>query len=193
MAETKDDRVALIDLDGTVADYDGAMQRELEKLRAPEEPAVRYERDPPVHIENRSRLIRRQPGFWRELARIPLGFEVVDELRELGFMLHVLTAGPKSSMSAWTEKAEWCREHLPDAFVTVTQDKSLVYGRVLVDDWPPYFEKWLAVRPRGLVIAVAHEWNAHVTHPSVLRYTGKNRAELRAALKAAYDREKPGA
>ena len=189
MAEPNEDRVALIDLDGTVADYDGAMQAELEKLRGPDEPVRWADRDAPPFIEARRSLVRKKPGFWRDLARIPLGFEVVDELRDLGYMLHVLTAGPKSTTSAWTEKAEWCRENLPDAFVTVTQDKSLVYGRVLVDDWPPYFEKWLSVRPRGLVVAVAHDWNAHIAHPNVIRYDGSNRAELRAALKAAYDRK----
>ncbi|HEY4222996.1 MAG TPA: hypothetical protein VGO62_16680, partial [Myxococcota bacterium] len=168
-----------------VADYDGAMRRELEKLRAPGEgPEV----DGAPYVEARRSLIRKQNGFWKNLARIPLGFEIVEELRELGFMLHVLTAGPKSTPSAWTEKAEWCREHLPDAFVTVTQDKSLVYGRILVDDWPAYFEKWLINRPRGLVVAVAHEWNAHVQHPNVLRYDGSNRAELKRVLRAAFER-----
>ena len=190
MAETKEDRVALIDLDGTVADYDGTMKRELEKLRDPLELAS-DDREAPPHIEARRALIRKVPGFWRTLPRIERGFEIVEELRELGFMLHVLTAGPKSTPSAWTEKAEWCREHLPDAFVTVTQDKSLVYGRILVDDWPPYFEKWLTNRKRGLVVAVAHPWNAHVKHPNVVRYDGTNRTEVRAALKAAYER-KPG-
>ena len=112
----------------------------------------------------------------------------------MGFLLHVLTKGPKYTRAAWSEKADWCAENLPDALITVTQDKSLMYGRVLVDDYPPYFEKWLEVRPRGLVVCVAHPWNGDFAkggakeHPNVFRYNGTNREELRLALKSAFER-----
>jgi 5'(3')-deoxyribonucleotidase len=198
--EQSDDRWALVDLDGTVADYDAALTDAMRAIQGPDEPpyANRYEdggvrREVP-HVEARRKLIQRQPGFWKGLRRLPLGFEVVDELRDLGFSLHVLTKGPTTTPSAWSEKVEWCSEHLPDAIVTVTGDKSFVYGRVLFDDFPPYFEKWLAVRPRGLVVCVAHPWNAEYAAggaketPSVLRYDGTNRAELRARLSRAYER-----
>jgi hypothetical protein len=146
------------------------------------------------HIEARRKLIQRQPGFWRGLAPLPRGFEVVDELRALGFELHVLTKGPRSNPHAWSEKVEWCAERLPDANVTVTGDKALVYGRVLVDDWPPYFTRWLEARPRGLVVCVAHPWNEGFApsgldaHARVLRYDGTNRDELRHRLVRAYER-----
>jgi 5'(3')-deoxyribonucleotidase len=190
-----EDQVALIDLDGTVADYDGEMARGMRDLKSPGEPDFPGWDDVPNHIEARRNLIKRQPGFWRGLPRLELGFHVVEELRALGFMLHVLTKGPKATTSAWTEKVEWSREHLPDAFVTVTQDKSLVYGKIFVDDFPPYFEAWLTVRPRGLVVCVAHDWNGEYTkggtkeHPNVFRYNGANREELRQALQRAYVRK----
>jgi 5'-nucleotidase len=190
-----EDQVALIDLDGTVADYDGEMDRNLQLLRGPTEEHFRGWDDVPPHIEARRNLIKRQPGFWRSLPRLELGFHIVEELRALQFLLHVLTKGPKYTTGAWTEKADWCRENLPDAFVTVTQDKSLVFGKVLVDDYPPYFEKWLEVRPRGLVICVAHDWNGVYArdgakaHPNVFRYNGSNREELRSVLRLAYNRK----
>jgi 5'(3')-deoxyribonucleotidase len=191
------DRIALIDLDGTVADYDRAMRAAMDSLRAPSEPSSETPRDgEPAHIEARRKLIQQKPGFWRNLAPLASGFDVVEELRVLGFELHVLTKGPRSSPNAWSEKVEWCGEHLPDASVTVTGDKSLVYGRVLVDDFPPYFTKWLAVRPRGLVVCVAHPWNVEYAvggaaqHPNVLRYGGPDdRLELRRRLACAYERE----
>lgn len=185
------DRIALIDLDGTVADYDGAMRAALETIRSPGEPEFGGWDAVPPYMKARMDLIKRQTGFWKKLPRLELGFHIVEELRKLGFEMHTLTKGPKRTTSAWTEKVEWSQEHISDALVTVTQDKSLVYGRVLVDDFPPYFEKWLEVRPRGLVIAVAHPWNADVKHPNVVRYDGNNRDEVIERLRRAYER-KPG-
>lgn len=189
------DNVALIDLDGTCADYSGVMKERMRALQAPEEEPY-IDRltlggprgAEPSHIEARRKLVQRIPGFWRDLPRIELGFEVVDLLREIGFDLHVLTKGPLKCASAWSEKVEWCQRHLPDALVSVSTDKSLVYGRVLVDDWPDYFEKWLEVRPRGLVVAIAHPWNADVIDPRVFRYDGTNRDELKRRLTVAYER-----
>jgi 5'(3')-deoxyribonucleotidase len=194
MADVIEDRIALIDLDGTVADYDSALRDAMRTLQSPDEPPYAQRHHEPPHVEARRKMIQRQPGFWRTLKRLPLGFEVVEELRSLGFVLHVLTKGPSTTPSAWSEKVEWCREHLPDALVTVTSDKSLVYGRVLFDDFPPYFAPWLAVRPRGLVVCVAHPWNEGYAnggpeeHERVLRYDGSNRDELRARLVRAFDR-----
>lgn len=192
------DRIALIDLDGTVADYDSALREAMRTLQAPNEPpyADRYTGGvEPPYIEARRKMVQRVPGFWRGLAKLDLGFRVVQELREWGFALHVLTKGPQKNGPAWGEKLEWCQEHLPDATVTVTGDKSLVYGRVLFDDYPDYFEKWLAVRPRGLVISVAHPWNEGYApggpkeRPNVIRYDGTNHPVLRDAIRHAYERQ----
>jgi 5'-nucleotidase len=53
---------------------------------------------------------------------------------------------------------------------------------VLVDDWPPYVERWLQWRPRGLVILPAQRWNEGFSHPNALRYDGSNLAQVREAL-----------
>jgi 5'(3')-deoxyribonucleotidase len=196
MQGTDRDQVALIDLDGTVADYDEAIVREMRAIQSPEEAPFGSQhgaREVPF-VEARRKLIQRQPGFWRKLKPIARGFEVVEDLRSLKFSLHVLTKGPTSTPSAWSEKVEWCQEYLADATVTVTGDKSLVYGRILFDDYPPYFLEWLEVRPRGLVVCLAHPWNEGFAkggrdeRPNVLRYDGTNRDELREALRRAHDR-----
>jgi len=192
------DHIALVDLDSTVADYDKALREAMRSIEAPNEPsyADRYTGGTePAYIEARRKLIQQKPGFWRNLEKIPLGFQVVDELRKTGFMLHVLTKGPQKNGAAWGEKLDWSREHLPDATVTVTGDKSIVYGRVLFDDFPPYFLAWLANRPRGLVVCVAHAWNEGFkkggaeAHPNVIRYDGTDVIELREALRRARERE----
>jgi 5'-nucleotidase len=190
MADPK--KVALFDLDGTLVDLEKALNAELVKLVAPGElPFIRttLDEDGPEHIKNRRRLIFSQSGFWRNLPRFRLGWTVLEITKILGFESHILTHGPVKSPNAWSEKLEWCSRELPGEPVTVTRDKSLVYGRVLVDDWPPYIIPWLKSRPRGLVIMPAHAYNEGFTHPRVIRYTGFNTLEVSIALEKAYERK----
>ena len=153
--------IALVDMDGTLVDYDKALQRDLAVLASPGEPPYAYgpKADQPDYIKARHNLIRTQVGWWRDLPRYEYGFRIHDRLVKAGFAIHILTKGPRRTTSAWTEKVDWCRMHVPDATVHVTEDKGLVYGRVLVDDWPPYVEAWLKWRPRGLVLMPAWPWN----------------------------------
>ena len=179
--------VALIDMDGTVADFDGQMQRDLEAMRGPDE--APYEAHPgkhPRHIEARMRIIKQRPGWWRELPTLRFGMRMISALKSHGLTLNVLTKGPFRNTPAWTEKVEWCREHLPGVAVTITEDKGLSYGKVLMDDYPPYIERWLEWRPRGLVIMPDQKWNKDFTHPNVIRWDGSTEAltEITTRLKA---------
>lgn len=151
--------VALLDMDGTVANYDGTMAEAMERLRSPDEPTWTPGGEVPPWMEARSRLVATQPGFWRNLPKLQAGFDIANALAALDFEVHVLTKGPSRKSIAWTEKKDWCDEHLPSALVTITEAKRLVYGKVLVDDWPPYFTEWLHHRPRGVVVVPAQPWN----------------------------------
>lgn len=185
---------ALLDLDGTVADYQGALRRDMMKIVSPDEVEAVFDifsigrGRRPDWFEARRDLITRQPGWWRNLARLELGFEIVNVLQTYGFTIDVLTQGPATKPQAWAEKLEWCAEHLPDANVTITRNKALTYGRVLVDDWPGFVGPWLENRPRGLAVVPAQPWNEDFKHPNVFRYDGTNYEELRAAVMAARDR-----
>jgi len=197
--------IALIDMDGTVADFDGAMRTKLAELAGPRErkdPETldRLRKEP--WMAARRSLIKSQPGFWRNLKPLFEGMEVVRLMRQIGFRLVVLTKGPHQTTGAWTEKVEWAREWITDAGVCIVDDtdsgKGLVYGKVLFDDWPAYIESWLKWRPRGLVIMTDQVWNRDFTHPNVVRFSpvGGQRSLsgqrqdmfLRDKLQAAYDR-----
>ena len=175
--------VALIDMDGTLADYAGAMRRDLEVLQGPVDPGLHelevLERTYP-YMRARMDMIKRQPDWWQGLEVLPEGFEVVSMLRKLDYKLHILTKGPKRNVDAWTQKAKWCQRWIPDAEITITLDKGLVYGRVLVDDWPDYIDAWLAHRPRGLVVMPNQPWNQGYRHPQVMRLVAQNHIDVQA-------------
>lgn len=181
--------LALVDLDGTLANYDKAMRESLAKLAGPNEPIWEYSRDnEPDYIYNRQQLIKADPNWWKNLEKFQLGWDVLAVIRELDFDIMVLTQGPRKNANAWKGKVEWCLEHLPDVDIDITRQKSGRYGRVLVDDFPEYIEEWLKTRPRGLVIMPAHPWNKDFEHPQILRYDGTNIEEVRTALMAAKNR-----
>ncbi len=182
MKESTAEAIALVDLDGTLCDYNGVMARDLAKLASPDEPTEFPIGEPrPGWHKARSQLIKAQPGWWRNLPRHEPGFQVLKQMRALHFNIHILTKGPWMS-SAWKEKVEWCREHVPDASIHISEDKGLIYGKVLMDDWPPYIRRWLQWRPRGLVIMPAWPWNAEFQHPNVIRFDGSNLDEINRRL-----------
>lgn len=186
------DKIALFDLDGTLANYDQAMARDLASLASPGEPTYNFHDHPPQYLENRMDLIKLKPNWWLELEEFQLGFDVLKASITIGYNIHVLTQGPLTKPNAWEEKLQWSHQHvLPlcqEAGITITRDKSLVYGRVLVDDYPPFMLSWLKHRPRGLGIMPASEENRNFVHPQVVRYDGTNLNEVVRELRSAYER-----
>jgi len=180
-----DNRVALFDMDGTLADYDKALKQAMLKMASPYDPPLEGNYySMPEYLQARRHAITAQVGWWLKLERFQLGWDVLAAVKELDYRIVVLTKGPSSKPSAWGEKIQWCAEHLGDTIegVTITHDKGLVYGKVLVDDWPSYVESWLEWRPRGLVIMPAHPHNENFRHPNVVRYDGSNLDEVKERL-----------
>ncbi len=182
--------IALFDLDSTLADYSKAMERDYNLIKSPGDPEFEdFMENPPAYLKERKYFIRDRPGWWENLERFQKGFDILNIARELEFMIYILTKAPKSHPAAWTEKANWVRNHIPDArSITITEDKSPVYGKVLVDDYPPYLTGWLANRPRGLAIIPTQSWNKDFKHPNAIKYDGTNLDQVRKALEIAKKR-----
>jgi 5'-nucleotidase len=188
--------VALFDMDGSLADYDAALRRDLRAMRAPCEPPILDDssmhdlEDRYPHLEARTHFIKSTPSWWATLPRIEMGFTVVRMAREIGYEINVLTKGPALHPVAWKEKLEWCRAQpeLNDAAIHITMNKGLVYGALFYDDFPPYMEAWLRHRPRGLGIMPVTAYNLNFSRPNVIRWDGTNIEAVRAGMLAAYSR-----
>ncbi|MDD4983536.1 MAG: hypothetical protein PHH82_01695 [Candidatus ainarchaeum sp.] len=192
--EQNHDNIALFDLDGTLCDYDKAIIADYNLIKSSGDPE--YESFSPK-IQNspalkaRIKLIRNQPGWWAKLEKYKPGFDILNLARELDFSINILTKGPRSSPNAYTEKVEWIKTNLAeyDVSITISEDKGLVYGKILVDDYPEYIIDWLRNRPRGLVIMPDQAWNKDFKHENVLRYTGKNLEQVKKAMILSRDKK----
>lgn len=183
--------IALFDMDGTICDYDATLFADLEKLRGPDEPVFHppIKDRAPAYIQERAKLIQACKNWWANLPKFKLGFDLWDLAGELEFQRMILTQGPRRNPNAWTGKKLWIDKNLgPDTDIIITRDKGLVYGKVLVDDFPKYIERWLEWRPRGLVIMPANPENQDYKHPQVIRYDGSNLDQVREAMKLARER-----
>lgn len=192
MYAQESERIALFDMDGTLFDLDSRMKEELEKMRSPDEPEISNPFEDLPWLENRRRAIKRVSGFWRSLPKWKPGWDILEIAKEIGFDIHILTKGPSSKGMgiSWMEKMECIRDHFgSDVTLHISENKSVTYGRVLVDDFESYVKDWLHRRCRGLSIMPAHEYNKDFKHPNVIRYDGTNHNEVRLALQAAYDRD----
>lgn len=189
----ENDQIALVDMDGTLCDYDGAMKRDLNLIKSQDELIVNNLWDESTtYLKERMKIIKKQPNWWLNLEPIPSGMRMIHLLDSLGFKIHILTQGPATTASAWTEKVEWCQKHLNhlDYDITITRNKGLVYGKVLFDDYPEYIMRWLKWRPRGLVIMPENSFNKNLVHPNVFHYSGpESMEEAKRLLISIRDRE----
>lgn len=184
-----DEKVALVDMDGTLCDFRGALDRDVARVLNGRGDEVKV---PPCVIQEIEWLIRGQAGWYYNLKPLPLGFEIVKMLQEIGFRIMILTKSSKQSKNAWSEKAAWIAEHLSeDVEMTVTQDKGLYYGRVLIDDFPGHFLRWMDHRPRGIVVMPTQAWNKDTSRrPNLYPVSSREDLEkVRPVLEEAFERK----
>ncbi|WP_186510917.1 5' nucleotidase, NT5C type [Caenimonas sedimenti] len=146
--------LALVDLGDTLAECTPALEAGLARLGSSHAA---------LGADVRRLHVMSAPGFWLQLVPRPAGFALLGQLREAGYRVAVLTKGPRAPGHVWADKVAWCRAHLPDVPVIITDDKSLVAGDLLVDDWLPYVEDWQRCWPGGRAIVPAQPWNKSMT------------------------------
>ncbi|MDE1871514.1 MAG: hypothetical protein KGI06_04735 [Candidatus Micrarchaeota archaeon] len=180
----QNENVALFDMDGTLCDYDGQLSKDLKGLMSPGESEFSGRIDKaPDYVKRRADILRSSQDWWKNLPKLQLGWDVLEIAQELDYRIMILTQGPRKNPSAWTGKKLWIDEKLgQDVDITITRDKGLVYGKILVDDFPEYAERWLTWRKNGLVIMPVNKSNEDYSHRQVIKYDGTNLEEVRHAM-----------
>ena len=182
----------MFDLDDALYDYAGQLRRDLELLMSPQEEPLAENLwiGAAPWLKRRMHMIKNQPGWWLNLPRFQLGWDVYAVAVKIGYEIEILTKGPSSTFGAWSEKAErvWKDFGREVAVNIVGGTKRRTYARVLVDDYPPYIFDWLTHRPRGLAIMPAHEYSADIEHPNIIRYDGTNLDDVAEAMTRAFER-----
>lgn len=95
-----------IDMDGVIVDFDA------------------YRLDNEMTVDE----VKYTPGAYRNMKPIPGAVEAVKRLIELGFDVWIATKPPTGGTHAYSEKAEWIIEHLPELKrnIIITHDKGLL-------------------------------------------------------------------
>lgn len=194
------DKIALFDLDGCLADFDMGLYLGLLRISSKEERLwlAKYSNEngyafrtleKTSYWNERMKLIKAQSGWWRNLERIEIGFEILREAQRIGFEINILTKASRNHTASWSEKIEWVKNQpeLRDVDIHVVMNKGLVYGTFLYDDFDDYMTKWLEHRPRGLGIMPPQ--CKKLDHPNVIRWTGRNFEEITEAMQIAYNRK----
>lgn len=177
--------IVLFDMDGTLVDYEKTLNADMARLEAPNEPSyIEFSRGQlPDYLEARADLIRGRVSWWANLPKLNIGFDIWHLCTRLDLRKVILTQGSRKNPKSWMGKKMWIDSNISsETDVTITRDKSLMYGKVLVDDYPDYITKWLKWRPRGLVIMPAHYYNEGFEHVQVVRYNGGNYREVEKAI-----------
>jgi len=94
------ENIALVDMDGTLADFRGALDRDL-RARLGDD----LEKLSPKTLQQVEYLIRGQGGWYRNLKPLPLGFALVKMLQSIGFRIMIMTKSSKEAKNAWTDSA----------------------------------------------------------------------------------------
>lgn len=131
----------LVDLDGVVADWGFGYNR----YRV--DPMPRYEERATwdlnaglsAGLRSHTKMIMEHPGFYRDLPVIEGAKEAISSLRAWGHDVRFVSTPYATNESCASDKFAWVEEHFGQSMrlmTTLTFDKTLVRGDVLIDDKP---------------------------------------------------------
>ncbi|NXW77211.1 NT5C protein, partial [Hirundo rustica] len=138
----------LVDMDGVLADFEGAVLREF-RARFPAEPRVELEERRGFSVREQYRSLREDlaakvasvyesPGFFLDLDPVPGALEAVQEMLQMqDTEVFICTSPLRNYEHCVVEKYKWVEKHLGPKFVEriiLTRDKTMVAADLLFDD-----------------------------------------------------------
>lgn len=167
----------LLDIDGVVADFLGAVRRVVAEVSSQKVQCTQWDflaelqqLRPVEYRHYRKRSAER--GFCGAIPLLPDAASFVEQLRSR-YRVVALTP-PLAHCPTWeSERRQWLRGHLnfEPRDVVFANDKTLVGGAVLLDDRPENVRDWAAAHLSGRGMLMAAEYNAGrgYTYAEVLR------------------------
>jgi 5'(3')-deoxyribonucleotidase len=156
----------LIDVDGVLADFAGALLEEF-PLDLPEKPPwdIINLYDP----ERRKAVYERlaDPQWWIDLPVIDGAKEGIQYLESLGHKLFYVTS-PWESCEEWKPaRRTWLNQHfnVPPENVFPAEDKSWFRGDYLIDDKPKHITDWSSENPDGVAYLYDTPFNQNFRWP----------------------------
>ncbi|MRI59017.1 MAG: hypothetical protein C6H99_05880 [Epsilonproteobacteria bacterium] len=75
------------------------------------------------------------PGIFSKMKPMPGALEAIEKLWD-SYDIYILSTAPWENPSAWSDKLEWIKRHVPKAYkrLILTHNKHLNKGDFLVDD-----------------------------------------------------------
>lgn len=152
----------LLDCDGVLADWTGAVARVVEKHGEVFNHGVWFDQQKlPPASRNKVMSELSRAGFCYDLEALPGAIQGVKDLVAAGCDVHFVTSLWNSPTWAY-DRQRWLQKHgLLDSYsrLVFAKNKWVVKGDILVDDKISNVEKWAAEWPNGIGICWAQPWN----------------------------------
>ena len=132
------DRILLIDMDNTIADFDGALKEQFNK----QFPSLKWDETRlsfryPSEIGKECRQIMCQQRFFGNLKPIAGAIQAIKEISMDGWNIFFCTSPLRQYQYCVPEKYEWIEKHFGHEWICkiiTSKDKTLVCGDYLIDD-----------------------------------------------------------
>ena len=137
-------QIVLVDMDGVLADFDGASEAFL-RQNYPHVPVAQrqsfYFRDDYIDTTHQAILndLHTSQFFFRDLPEVPGAIEGWQRIIDLGYEPRICSSPLTSNEWCKAEKLEWVEQHLGEEALktaVITSDKEQVAGIALIDDRP---------------------------------------------------------
>lgn len=169
-------RIVLVDMDNTIVDYDTEFARRWLQLypndsteRIRRRQFFEMEKNFPPNLQADVKRVIAQPDFFRSLKPYDGAIEALREMHAVG--LHVMLCTSPSLFQMETcaaGKYAWVREYLGEEWMprlVITRDKTVVRGRVLIDDKPVM--RGACERPEWTQVLFEQPYNVKVDKPRI--------------------------